>query len=293
MTPTFALGLPHTPWVPARVESVSRLLSSLEVLEHDDDCPCVDALDHGLCATVAPVRAGLKSLHMFTDREPCAAWSQRMYRWAIETGATHLLQLQDDVMVAPDFWPKLRAMVEAVPDQVIGLQSPHPLAPEQFRTGRRWYRDTWLLGPAWVWPIANLKTYVEWCGANPDLVEKTSEDSLACAWFAKTEQWVWHPCPSPVDHNVSVPSTYGNDEHHEFSMYRRSTVTWRDLVNSDVMNDPGYWATPLAPPVMPGPGTQVCWYCAKEPGRLVSPATGARVGVQCLANMVGTALGKL
>ncbi len=175
VTATIALGIPHTPWVPERAESHLRLMSSL-----------------------AGQRGGLNissnAFRTFTDREPNSVWSQKMWRWAVSTGATHFLQLQDDAIVAPNFWPALRAMLEAVPDQVIGLEAAHPLGPEMQRTGRRWYRTrAWLIGVGYVFPVEVLKEFLRWGEDNPGRIAVTNEDTLASQWACETGWDIWHP----------------------------------------------------------------------------------------------------
>jgi hypothetical protein len=148
MTPahptTIALAIPHTPWIPERVESRNHLLDALGI----------DTMgyDPGTRAEMPAF-----AFSMFCDREANKVWSQRMFRWAIATGATHLLQLQDDALVAPRFWPILRAMIEAQPNRIIGLEATHPLTPVQHRAGRRWYRDHWLIGVGYVIPCWQLE----------------------------------------------------------------------------------------------------------------------------------------
>jgi len=46
---------------------------------------------------------------------------------ALQTGDRHCLFLQDDVQIAPDFWPQLREMLSEAPDEIIGLESVTPL----------------------------------------------------------------------------------------------------------------------------------------------------------------------
>lgn len=269
---TFALAIPHTPWVPERVESMRKLRTALS----SDD----------------PNHAG-DAYREFTDRESNRVWSQKLFRWALSTGATHLLQLQDDAIVAPRFWPILRAMIEAQPNRIIGLEATHPLIPVQHRAGRRWYRDHWLIGVGYVFPREALVEYVAWCDAHPARVASTNEDSLISEWSYETKRDIWHPIPTIIDHDIGVPSTYGNDGHHEFSMYRRPLVTWRE-VDSPALEDPAYWrCTEEGAPKLPGPGSQACWYCGVEEGKLTSPQTGARVGPQCLAHMLSYLLGKM
>lgn len=266
--PTIALAIPHTPWIPARVESMTRLQASLKSGE------------------------GPRHWSIFADRESNRVWSQKLFRWALETGATHLLQLQDDVIVAPRFWSVLRAMIEAQPTRIIGLEASHPLSVVQHQAGRRWYRDTWLIGVGYVFPRLELHNYVLWCEAHPDLVASTNEDSLISRWAFETKRHIWHPIPTIIDHDIGVPSTYGNDGHHEFSMYRRPLVTWRE-VNTPGLEDPAYWrVAEEGAPVLPGPGTQLCWYCLEGQGSFISPKSGARLCKKCIAEMLGTILSR-
>lgn len=270
---TFAVGLPHTPWVPERVESFVRLFASIN-------------------------GGGASDLRVFEDREPNYVWSQKLWRWACSTGATHLLQLQDDAILAPNFWPALCAMVSWRPAEIIGLEAVHPLGPEQFRTGRRWYRTrAWLIGVGYVWPLDSnlengLPAFLKWCDANPKRVQSTNEDSLASEWAFEHSFDIWHPVPTIIDHDLGVPSTYANDEHYEFSMYRRPTVTWRDIPNLKAIEDEAYWRQSEAP-LLPGAGTQLCWYCLEGQGKMVSPKTGARLCRECLAKMLGHLLSRM
>ena len=273
MSNSIALAIPHTPWIPARVESFMRLRDALRLDTRGDHEP--------------------EHMRTFSDRESNRVWSQRMFGWALDTGATHLLQLQDDAIVAPRFWPILYAMIEAQPDRIIGLEATHPLIPVQHRAGRRWYRDHWLIGVGYVFPRVLLEKYVDWCDTQPKRVASTNEDSLISEWSHENGVPIYHPIPTIIDHDLGVPSTYGNDGHHEWSMYRKPLVTWRD-VDTPALEDPAYWrVTEDGAPLLPGPGTQACWYCGKEEGKLTSPTTGARMGPQCLAMMLSHLLGRM
>jgi hypothetical protein len=279
---TVALAIPHCPWIPSRVESMARLTASLGLNAH------------GAAVTMMSTDVLIEA-RIFADRESNRVWSQKIFRWALDTDATHLLQLQDDALVAPRFWPILRAMIEAQPDRIIGLEVTHPLAPVQHRAGRRWYRDHWLIGVGYVFPTSLLGHYVDWCDAHPERVAKTNEDSLISEWSyeSKGTADIFHPIPTIIDHDLGVPSTYGNDGHHEFSMYRKTLVTWRD-VDTPALEDPDYWrVTEEGAPLLPGPGTSLCWYCGIEQGKLTSAKTGARLGPQCLADMLGHLLGRM
>jgi hypothetical protein len=189
-------------------------------------------------------------------------------------------------------------MIEAVPDQIIGLEANHPLGPEMLRTGRRWYRTrAWLVGVGYVFPCDpklpnGLPSFLTWCDANPDMVAKSNEDSLVSHWAYDHGFDIWHPVPTIIDHDLGVPSTYANDGHHEFSMYRRPTVTWRDVELRAGMEDPAYWRTTEAgAPLLPGAGTQKCWFCGLRQGVVNAQETGARMCKECVYQAMGALVG--
>jgi hypothetical protein len=52
--------------------------------------------------------------------------------------------------------------------------------------------------------------------------QKTGEDTLLGLWCLVTGRKVWHPIPTPLDHDITLASTYGNDGHRA----RRPIVRW-------------------------------------------------------------------
>jgi hypothetical protein len=204
---SIALGIPHTPWIPARVESVRRLRGSLGVAE---SYTIGDTFDH---------------LREFTDREPNYVWSERMWTWGAETDASHFLTLQDDVTVAPNFWPALRAMLESVPDQVIGLEVVHPAARALALDGHRSFTTTdGIVGVGYALPTTLLREFLHWRATElkPGAIEAITEDTLLALWCMVTGRRVWHPLPTIIDHDTTIASTYANDEHSN----RRPLVRW-------------------------------------------------------------------
>jgi hypothetical protein len=210
---SFALAIPHTPWRPERVETFQRLRDALGV--HDD----VALPEH-----VFEARA-------FTERAPNHVWSEAMWKWGTRQGASHFVQLQDDVIPAPDFWSALRAMVEAVPDEVIGLEVAAPAARALFAEGHHWCTTAdGLIGVGYVIPVALLRDFLEWreTRLKSGAVQAVSEDTLIGLWCITTGRRIWHPIPTVIDHDTSIASTYGNDHHP----HRRPVVTW------DVLDKP-------------------------------------------------------
>jgi hypothetical protein len=209
---TFSLGISHTPWVPDRVESVQRLRSGLG-LEGAD----------GAEARIP----GLVAYREFSERCPNWVWSGDMWRWAAETSATHCIFLQDDDLVAPNFWPALSAMLETVPDEVISLYNGHPGTMTLARDGDRWYTTAdGLVGQAYVFPRPLLRDFLLWrhVALRPRALDHIDEDTLIDVWAIHQKRRIWHPVVTLYEHDLTMQSNFGND-HHE---YRGPMVTWRD-----------------------------------------------------------------
>jgi hypothetical protein len=258
---TFALAIPHTPWIPERVARLERILTELA--------------------------GGMHPTQVFADREPNWAWSGKLWQWGVAADATHLVQLQDDVELAPNFWRKLGAMVRAVPDQVIALHGAHPKFTQIAREGHRWAKSrAWVVGVGYVIPRDLLGGLVDYRGKlPPEQVRGTNEDELIAHWCMRAGLDVYHPIPTIVDHDTTIPSTYRNDE----NKFRRPFVTWRDFLDGSLERD-DFWTLEGAPPVVLNPHYQSCWFCENEPGAVGFRETGAFIGRQCLAQATASLL---
>lgn len=188
---TFALGIPHCSWKPERVEALNRLLQQLAAADVPE----------------GPSHRG--PTRIFADKEPNWSWAQKLWLWGYETGASHLLQLQDDVQVGAEFWTALLAMVAAVPDQVIGLESVLALGSPWYTTGDG------LIGVGYVLPRTVLAELFAWEASRlrPGAIESLNEDQLLGLFCFETGRRIWHPNPTIIDHDLDIPSTYGNDAH--------------------------------------------------------------------------------
>jgi hypothetical protein len=262
---TIALGIPHTPWVPERVASLDRAGK-----------------------TLFESASGPLSTRLFTDQAPNHVWSVDLWTWLRDTGAAWGIQLQDDVVVAPYFWPAIRAMLGALPAdaQVVGLANVHPMASEIARRGQRWF-----LSPGHVvgWAYAMRHSALERFLADRETYDAgflaMNEDEQIGEWCRRIQIPVWHPVPTLVDHDTSIPSTYQNDRH----THKRPPVTWRDYTEAS-LSDPSWWKPDTSLEILPVPPQRACWFCFKNP-----PAFGSETGCQlcqiCVLRCVGKSLG--
>ena len=201
--PTFALVVSHTPWIPARVASMSRLRDALGTAGATVD------RDEARVTTGAPDY--LLAYHEETEKAPWWLWSDRMWRWGREQqGASHVVCLQDDAIAAPVFWPALRAMVAARPDDVISLHCLHLATMTLARQGVRWASTAdGLVGLGYVFPRAVLGEFLDWRPKHLRAggAQELAEDSHINVWAVSTDRRILHPIPTIIDHDTRVPST--------------------------------------------------------------------------------------
>ena len=227
---SFSLAISHTPWVPERVASFKRL-----------------ALQLGIPALHGRTLAA----RIFSDKEPNDAWSEKMWLWSAETTAEWCLFLQDDASLAPGFWPMLRAFLSALPKdaEVAGLQFAHASAPHLADEGTRIVTTIdGLIGVGYVVRRDALREFLGWRhtklrdGWRQPGPRHLNEDTMLGLWCAVTGRRIYHPLPTPIDHDTSLASTYGNDQH----INRKALLTWRDTKpghewTAKDLQDPAWW----------------------------------------------------
>lgn len=232
-------------------------------------------------ATMERLRKQVERTHRLilfesTRREHASVWAQRLWEECARHDE-HAVCLNDDVILHPRFQEIATAMVEAVPDQVLSLHTNMPGAAKAGRDGHHWCRTYWLSGPCYVLPPGAAKALLDfplpWSFA-----ASVNEDERAIHWMWDRQQPAWAPIPSPLLHDVSVPSTLGFDGHPN----RVPTVPWRDFPLAR-LEDPGYWRATTEPPHVENPwmsvskmqhvrrvlraGAPVCCICRVEAGQ--------------------------
>lgn len=275
MTKYISLACPHTPWIPARADSMQRLRDELGV-----------QLGESLGEEV-PYRE-------FTEREPNHIWSLKMWEWMVDQDTTWCVTLQDDVQIADCFWTALERMLGALDEcdahvrgtggeraTVCGLSSVHPAQVELQRQGHRWYRTSaWLVGWAYAIRRETLRTFLEWRSAHPEYVVAMTEDSLLNHFCTVSCTPVWHPIPATVDHDITLDSTYGNDAH----VLRKPFITWRDFTAGSLCS-PDFWRTGSnIAPMLVVPSPKLCWACHRNRAEI-----GVGPNLQLCGACVGTA----
>ena len=173
----------------------------------------------------------------FTDKAPNDVWSEAVFRWLSSTNADWCMQIQEDAIVPENFWQIVRAILEAVPEEadIVGLHVCSPLAAPLAEEGFRLFTTAdALVGVCWAVRGPVMREFVEW--RRTELVEgwrapvppkglpALTEDTMMALFAMATSRRIYHPIPAPVDHDTSMASVWGNDDHQN----RRPRVSWRD-----------------------------------------------------------------
>jgi hypothetical protein len=257
----------HCGWLPERKASLRRLLGQLPRI-------CSDWV-------------------LTSDaKEHAAVWARRAWEWAARTN-DHVVILNDDVILHPDFLKIVGAMIEAVPDECISLHTTAPAAIELQQQGHAWARCYHYTGPAVVLPPGAAASLLEYASALPwSFVSRINEDNLAIHWAWEKQRPFWCAIPAPVTHDTAIPSSLGYDAHP----YRTPTVPARaEDVN---LTDPARWAKHWDAPWMPNPwmsvdrmtymrtvlkmGRHICSLCSELEGVVGDAKNGVMVCGRCL-----------
>lgn len=161
-------------------------------------------------------------VHVESDPMPCHEWSLRQWQWALDCGADATVFLQDDVTVCERFHEVAAAIAEAGRDRIVCLHSNHPRAAALAEAGHHWYTSAdGLVGNGYILGRAQLEGLLHFrraCVVDP---ADWNEDTLIDAYAMATEQRIYHCVPSPIDHDTSLPSTWGADHHAHRRPYAR------------------------------------------------------------------------
>ncbi len=204
MSHRFSLAITHTPWVPERVEPMKRLYADL--FAEDGDYVVYKC---------------------FNEKAPYWVWSEKMWDWSASKEVDWCIFLQDDAEVSPNFFKRLESIIADTACEVIGLQVAHPIATHYAAEGHMGFTTTdGIVGVGYAIKRRALDHFLVWrAGLAQEALEAITEDSLVGIWCSITGHKVYHPLPTIVDHDTSVPTTYaelGNATHAN----RRSLVRW-------------------------------------------------------------------
>jgi hypothetical protein len=227
MSRTLAVCVTHAPWIPERAARMEKLRATIT-------------------AGLLPGEQYYEETSRPTDEEKATGsngthiWAETQWKWGVSTDADSVVFLQDDIEIPDNFMVLLRAVIEAQPDEMIGLEAVHQAGRALKDERGAWYTTAdGVIGVGYVFPKDALRAFLKW--RSEELVEggkeAITEDTLVGCWTLATNRKVWHPVPTVIDHDTTMPSSYGNDAHP----MRRPSVTWKDY-DMSLVTGPGWWA---------------------------------------------------
>lgn len=233
MNPTIALCITHAAHDARRQKSMERLRADL----HLGDI----ALAGAEGAATVPI-FGRILYREETERAPHHVWSKNQWEWGASLGADWVLYLQDDVLVAPDFWVRLEDVLRDVMNyenrSILSLLTNHLGARLAFVEGASgyWTRDG-VMGNGYAATPKTLADVLAWRDLEvvPGSAERISEDVLLSLYALSREQLVYTPLPGLIDHDLTVGTLHA----HEHGWNRRAYVRWDDEDRRTGLGDEG------------------------------------------------------
>jgi hypothetical protein len=155
-------------------------------------------------------------------------WAEMGWDWARRQATSHALFLQDDVIPHPKLVEIVTAMTKAMPEHILSLHSPHPGATRHcLDADLPWYSTSdCMIGTAYVLPKFLLEEFFEW-RANALLdVRSMNEDNQVALFAMATGRHLFHPVPAPVDHDLTVATTWEGGDAPGTSQFKRPMLPW-------------------------------------------------------------------
>lgn len=231
-------------------------------------------------------------------REHASIWARRIWEWCARQD-DHVVVLNDDVMLHPQFTPIVRAIVQAVPDEIISLHTQAPLAPQYAAKGHHWIRCYWLTGPAYILPPGAARALLDW-DAPWDFLSRVNEDNVAIHWAWENQRPIYSTIPAIAHHDTDTKSTLGYEGHP----FRTPSVPWTHFTPQGAdLTDPAFWQV-QDPPWVPNPwmtppgldllrrilkaGHKMCFMCVEHEGIVGRERGGPMLCRNCLINCANT-----
>jgi hypothetical protein len=133
--------------------------------------------------------------------------ARRCWRAGVDSGASHVLVLQDDVRVCADFWATLKALVAARPAAALSLHGRHGPFARAASAGLRWVASRrQYTGIAHVLPRECAAELLDWTAREAHRWHPREKSDARFRDFVRGElgQALYVPVPHPVDHRSDV-----------------------------------------------------------------------------------------
>lgn len=219
------------------------------------------------------------------QREHASTWASRIWNRA-KHSLRHVVILNDDVVLGEGFASTVLSAIRALPDEPISLHSSNPNLVD---VGGAWARCYHYSGPGVIMPPGAIMDLLDYSHSLPwSFVSRVNEDVIASLWAWDRQRPFWYLLPSPLTHDLTVPSTLGYDNHpnripvihggpeRDLVIWNRDEVPFVELPwgHTDAL---AYRRHVLRS------GKHLCCMCLAREGEVGAHATGTVLCRSCLA----------
>ena len=155
--------------------------------------------------------------HVILDEDHAGAFPNHLRALISATDGTHLVVLEDDAILCPDFADHVARLAHERPDHLLGLYvgRSHPQRVQEhietaMTSGPEWLDDPritdelrWAVG--YVMPVKDIQAVLDRLSQGSQHAWVNTDRRIG-AWHAAQGR-LSYPFPSPVDHDDSLPST--------------------------------------------------------------------------------------
>lgn len=170
-------------------------------------------------ATVRILRAEVPGLEVWEDDARNGLWWNARRTWSAPCSTSHLLVMQDDILLCKNFTTIVDHLANLYPDSIISLYSNRKAGREAFTSGSRWFRLRDLtFGQALLMPVASVQPWLDW---EAEFIDPACpHDDARLGMYASHNDIDIHcTVPSLVQHSGAARSTVGHSDPRRRSPY--------------------------------------------------------------------------
>ena len=190
----------------------------IRIQQHPSRADLLPALLEGLTPLLVEV-----SSHSSIPPNPWEGYKKALQITATEIQFSHLVVLQDDVVVCRNFAPAIEQIAQANPDTPVVLflarlprrisnMALHATKKRQVYLDCQLRSNDFLPVVAILWPVEKAREFLAWTEANPHKLghkDPRSDDAVGGRWASLTKQTIRFTLPSLVEHPDMEPSLIG------------------------------------------------------------------------------------
>ena len=244
------------------------------------------------------------------SKEHSSVWSDRLWAACAEAGGDAIC-LNDDVILPPSFMSSIYAMLKHADADIVSLHTNLPVAVSLAHAGQRFLRSYLVTGPGYLLRYGVARHLLRFARERITAKHRasTQEDNVLSYFSWSRREPAWATIPGLVQHDVSVASTCGYEEHpnrtnkvpYDLDVFRpndtepariTSEAFWKQenlpaMIECSWMPMESLASAEVQWNLGIEPGH--CWSCRERKGEVGAPKTGLMLCAMCGVGLGGAA----